>query len=60
MTGASAPSLEEVAWAKQVVRERAWALLEREGWPASRAPRVAMGGARHARPTDLMTGATPT
>ena len=30
MTGASAPGLEEVARAKQAVRERVWALLERE------------------------------
>ena len=30
MTGASTPGLEEVARAKQAVRERVWALLERE------------------------------
>jgi 5-formyltetrahydrofolate cyclo-ligase len=30
VTGASAPGLEEAARAKQAVRERVWALLERE------------------------------
>jgi 5-formyltetrahydrofolate cyclo-ligase len=30
VTGASAPGLEAAAWAKQAVRERVWALLERE------------------------------
>ncbi|MGH9283423.1 MAG: 5-formyltetrahydrofolate cyclo-ligase, partial [Acidimicrobiales bacterium] len=30
MTGASTPGLEEAARAKQAVRERVWALLERE------------------------------
>jgi 5-formyltetrahydrofolate cyclo-ligase len=30
VTGASAPGLEEVARAKQALRERVWALLERE------------------------------
>jgi 5-formyltetrahydrofolate cyclo-ligase len=38
VSGASAASLEAAARAKQAVRERVWALLERERWPVSPAP----------------------
>jgi 5-formyltetrahydrofolate cyclo-ligase len=39
LSTASKRQLEEVGRVKQAVRERVWALLERERWPASRAPR---------------------
>ena len=56
MSGAFTPDLEEAARAKQAVRERVWALLERERVARFRAPRAASqlrGRAGGRRPAGL-------